>query len=215
MLENERRKKLMHVVSRCIQETDFENDSKKINQSYECAEEPRYKNTDEVINHFYECKQNNDFVNFNLPEACEWLRNEIDDKLIAYGHCDKELFIEQSLERNFPGCTTLYAGHYQEPEYGMYLAIQNAIKEGNPYAFFRDPLVACEELETIRFRKLQKEYEKDPDILNLKNICDNMLGIFLEEDNEYSPEEKIEIISSALHAKHPKGLVFDLNTLRE
>jgi len=210
MLENERIKKLMNVVSKCIQETELKNNRKEINPSLECAEEPRYKNIDEVTNHFYDCKRKNCWENFDFIEVCEWLEYEIDDILGLFGQCDEEFYVTRNLDINFPGWTTLYPGHYHEPGYGMQLAVKKAAEEGNRYCLFQDPITACEEIETIWFRKLEKEYENDPDILNLKTICEDLSNIVLEEGHSFSQNELIAMIDRALHSKHPKGLVFEL-----
>jgi hypothetical protein len=210
MSNSNKMEKLMHVVSKCIQETELKNDSKEISHPLECAEEPRYNNIGEVINHYYECTQNNDWNNFNFQDACEWLCNETCDKLCIFGQLGEELYVTGSLDENFPGWTTLYPGHYHETGYGSRLAVQKAAEEGNRYCLFNDPLSACEEIETIWFRKLEKEYENDPDILNLKDIFTDLCTIDSEEGHGFSQEEMITLINKVLHAKHPLGPLFDL-----
>jgi hypothetical protein len=74
------------------------------------------------------------------------------------------------------------------------------------------PLDVCQELETIIFRRLNEEYEDDPDILNLKSISAHLCKIASEDDNRFSLVEKIAFIGAAIHAKHPRGVVFNLNT---
>lgn len=171
-----------------------------------------YRNAEEVIKHHSQCLQNNDWENFNFQSASYQLIGELDDVLCDYGQNDdgKEGFVTHSLDMNFPGWTTIYAGHYGERGYGMQLAIQTALENGNFYCMFEDPLSACEELETRRFHELEKQYKNNPDILNLIDIYSKLTIIDMEDDIEFSQEEMIEIIINALHAKHPNGAVFNL-----
>jgi hypothetical protein len=156
--------------------------------------------------------QNGNWEDFDFPDACDVLMCEIYEVLYVYGQNfdGEEGFVDHSLEMNFPGWTTIYAGHYGEIGYGMQLAVQEASKNGNMYCIFDDPLFACQELETKRFHKLQEQYKNDQDILNLKEISGDISIIASEGDNEFSQVEMISLIYKALYAKHPNGIVFNL-----
>jgi hypothetical protein len=169
-----------------------------------------YKSILEVIMHRNHCSQDDDWENFNFPCACEHLLYKIDDVLTDYGQCEEFDFIGRSLERNFPGWGSRDLVSY--PENKESLTIQNAYKNGSRYCFFMCPLDVCQEFETIIFRRLNEEYEDDPDILNLKDISAHLSKIAFEEDNRFSLVVKIAFIGAALHAKHPRGVVFNLNT---
>lgn len=162
-----------------------------------------YENIIEVINDYSECKQNDNWKNYNFPNAFGWMKQMIDFALIDYGQCSEETFVGINLQMRFPDLTMEEIEFFSENEDRLF-AVNG--KENENYSL-KDLLPAYRKLETIRFNILQKEYEDNPDIQNL-NFISNGLQIGFENENVFSQAGKISLISDALNSKHPRGVVF-------
>jgi hypothetical protein len=169
----------------------------------------QYKSVLELIMHYNQCVQDDEWENFNFPCACEHLLQKICDVLTDYGFCDENGYLERALNMNFPGWGARDLCPY--PENKESLTIQNAYENGSRYCFFKSPLEACEEIETIFFRRLNEEYEEDPQLLYLKDLSAHLHKMAFEENNGFTLIGMIAFISAALHAKHPRGYIFNFD----
>jgi hypothetical protein len=167
----------------------------------------KYKSILELIMHYNQCVEDEDWENFNFPCASEHILNKITDIKACYGQCEEEEYIERALCMNFPGWGGRDLCSY--PENKESLTIKNAYENGSRYCFFKLPLHACEELEAIFFHELNEEYKDDPQLSFLNGISDHLCELAFKEDNGFSLIGKIGFIDMALHATHPRGLVFD------
>jgi hypothetical protein len=119
---------------------------------------------------------------------------------------EEDDFIERSLDMNFPDWDKSDEVY---PKNKKSQVLKDAFESGNMYAFFKNPISACREFETMRFHKLQEEYAGDTNIENLEIIESFLYEIAYEEDNRFSEEEMIMMIWNALHASHPRGIILE------
>jgi hypothetical protein len=147
-----------------------------------------------------------DFHDFSL-----YLMYSISNVLCDYGQVSEETFLMRNLKNKFPDLTKEDLDNYSENIDELHVGE----KDGTNYFLFKDPRHAFKLIESIRFRNLKEKYGNDPDISSLKEILDNLHKIVSEDSNEFSREEKIEIIKKALLAKCPDGFVFDLTPKKE
>jgi hypothetical protein len=147
-----------------------------------------------------------DFHEFPL-----FLRYTIANVLCEYGQCDEQTFLLRNLKDKFPDITKEDLDKYSENIDDLNVGE----KDRTNYFLFNDPRHAFKLIESMRFRKLKKQYENDPNIFNLRDILYDLHKIVDEGGSEFILEEKIEIVKRALNARGPEGSVFDLTPQKD
>jgi hypothetical protein len=205
----------------CTQKKECEKMAKIINSSYGCTQKMEYKSINEVIDHFLDCSRKNDWKSYNFLDAFKLLKRVLEFVLCTYGQISKQTFIRINLKIQFPKMTYEDIDNCHEAEQATVMVDNNGKtglvvigdtvvdKDGKADYVF-ELLPTTKKYIADHFYGLKKEFENDPSILNLIEICEEIDDIIVSfnKNIEFSQQEMISVLNKALHSKHPGGPLF-------
>jgi hypothetical protein len=161
----------------------------------------RVEEINEQIEDFYEHQKNNNWKNYNFQYMFKWMYPYINFNLSIYGQVSQELFLIANLKLKFPSLNyaAIDKGHDER------LVVD---ENGNEVHQILHPLPIYKKYEIMLYHELNKKYENDPEILNLKEILSDISKIIENKGIGFSQENKIALIDRALKAYHPGGPIW-------